>query len=109
MAESDGNEKRNISVCIWHDVCHETVASMKQNIIDLTKDNHEEHREMAQMITKKSDGWIMKLFLATFLPVAIAVMTWAGYNAFETVRVVTRLDVNQQRMMQDLNINPVKK
>ena len=46
-----GRRDSDVGVCIWHDVCHETVASMRQSIIELTKDNHEEHKEMDKEIS----------------------------------------------------------
>ena len=102
-------EVDRIGTCIYHDICHETVAQIKQNCIDVTKSNKDSFDKMAKTMDMKLPTWIFKLFLSTTIPVAIALGGWLGYNAFETREIVTVLHTNQQHMIQELALKPVKK
>ena len=105
---SAGRRESDGGVCIWHDVCHETVAGIKQDGIDHRNSSKEELDRMKKEIETKLPAWIFKLFLATAVPAALALGGWISLNAFETAKIVTRIDTNQQHLMQEFNIKPVK-
>lgn len=123
MNKYDGKDRRNknrrkttgrrdedkvTGVCIWHDVCHETVSDIKQSQIDHEKD----YKEFVKVIETKFDKidstklpvWIFRLFLSTAIPFLIAAAGWIGYNAFETTKILTRLDANQRHLMEEFSI-----
>jgi len=91
---SRGRREADRDVCVWHDLCHETVARHEEALIDMKKN--------------KLDSWVFKLLVSTGIPLALALGGWIAVHSFETVKIVTKLDTNQQRLMQEFSIKPVK-
>jgi len=105
-SKKNGRREADRSVCVYHDICHETLAGMKQNCIDHIKSNEVKFEKMEK---SKLDGWIFKLFLATTIPIVLTLGGWIGWNAFETVKIVTKLDTNQRHLMEEFAIKPIEK
>jgi hypothetical protein len=95
-------------VCIWHDLCHESMSRIKQDQIDHTNWHKERDEKMEKKVDSKLPRWIFALFMSTAIPVGLLFLGWIGWNAFETVRIVTRLDTNQRHLMKDFGIKPVE-
>ena len=94
---SIGRREADRNVCIYHDMCHETVSDIK-----------EMQNGMNKIMSTKLPTWIFKLFLVTTIPITIALCGWMALNAFETVKIMTRLDTNQQHLMEEFSIKPIK-
>jgi hypothetical protein len=92
-----GRREADRDVCIYHDICHETVSVIKA-----------QQKAQAKEIQTKLPTWIFRLFVSTMIPLAIAVGGWIGYNAFESAKVLSRLETNQIHLMKEFAIKPVK-
>jgi hypothetical protein len=99
---SVGRREADRGVCVWHDVCHETVAQIKQDILDQRDD-------MKIIKNSKLDSWIFKLLVSTVVPLALTLGGWIALQAFETNKIVIRLDINQQHLLKEFAIKPVEK
>jgi hypothetical protein len=97
-----GRRDADRGVCVWHDVCHETISQIKQDLID-------QRKEMRSLDDSKLDSWIFKLLVSTVIPIGLALGGWIALQTFEINNVMTRLDTNQQHLMQEFQIDPVKK
>jgi hypothetical protein len=73
-------------------VTKEEIKPMKTSLKELTKD--------------KMDSWIFKLFLVTFIPIAFIILGWLGYSSYTNLETVTRLEVNQQVLLNAFDIKP---
>ena len=72
---SVGRREADRNVCIYHDMCHETVSDIK-----------EMQNGMSKIMSTKLPTWIFKLFLVTTIPIALALSGWIGWNAFRAER-----------------------
>ena len=104
-----GRREADRNVCIYHDLCHETMGNIKQELKDHIKDQKEVNKLMEQANETKVPNWVFRLFLSTFIPLAIIILGWVGYQAFETNKVVVRLDTNQIQLMKVFDIDPKAK
>ena len=109
---STGRREADRGVCLYHDMCHETVASIKQNCVDHLNSNKEEFDKMTESIKgigkSKLDGWIFKLFVGTLVSIAIAMGAYAAPQLFKLTETITTIYVNQQHLMQEFAIKPIK-
>ena len=110
---SVGRRAADRGVCLYHDMCHDTVAEIKLNCINHLETNKEEFQKMEKTIRSigksKLDSSTFKWFIIISIPVVLTVGGWFGYNAFETVKILTRLDTHQQHMLEELSIKPIQK
>ena len=105
--DSDWAEKRqkgrrddDRGVCIWHDMCHETVADIKQETIS-----------MKELLDSKLPSWIFKLFLGTLIPLVISLfglLAWMGLNEIETQKAITKNGTNLTHLMHEFEIKPIE-
>lgn len=102
--KSVGRRKDDLrTVCIWHDVCHESMARIKQDQMD----HREEHKDRDKMVDSKLDRWVFKLLVITALPFFITLVGGAAYFAFESAKNTARNSANIESMMHEFEI-PVK-
>ena len=103
-----GRRAADRGVCIYHDMCHETVAGVKQNGINFTKESKGDFEKMSKLIDTKLPSWVFKLFLSTTIPIVLGLGGWILLNTIETSKIVVRLDTNQVHLMQEFKIDPIK-
>jgi hypothetical protein len=91
-------EVDRIGTCIWHDQCHDTVAEIKQDCINI------------EVSMKSKLEWkVFALFVAGIVTFAAAFVMFVAPLVMNMATAVTRMDTNQQHMMEELSINPIKK
>jgi hypothetical protein len=105
---SVGRRAADRGVCMFHDMCHETVAEMKQNCINNTSDHKEEHDNMDGDIKSKLDWKVFALFVGGVVTIGVAFMFFVAPMVMNMAEAVTTIKVNQQHLMEELSVKPIK-
>ncbi len=102
-----GRREADRNVCVYHDICHETVANIQQNCKDHLTDAKERHREMDKLMDTKVPNWVFRSAFSTLILILIAAATLMAPKFFDMADAVIRIDTNQQHLMEEFRIKPV--
>ena len=98
---SVGRRESDRGVCLFHQICHETVAEMKQDCIDKEKERKVEMKS-------KLEWKVFALFVTGAVALATAFVLFVAPLVLDMSKAITRVDTNQQHWMEELSIKPVK-
>jgi hypothetical protein len=91
-------EVDRIGTCIWHDQCHDTVAEIKQDCINI------------EVSMKSKLEWkVFALFVTGLVLISTAFVLFVAPLVLGMATAVTRMDTNQQHLMEELSIKPIQK
>ena len=83
--------------CMWHDLCHETVAEIKQNYLDL-----------GIKMQSKLEWKVFALFVTGAVTLTIAFVFFVAPMVMDMSEAVTTIKVNQEHLMEELSVKPIK-
>ena len=94
---SSGRREADRGVCLYHDYCHESLATMKQDCINI------------EVSMKSKLEWrVFALFVAGVVSLGVAFVLFMAPLVLDMSSAITRVDTNQQHMMEELAIKPIK-
>jgi hypothetical protein len=109
---SVGRRDADRGVCLFHDMCHETMAEMRQNCIDTIQSQKKEHdameTEVKSLYKQKLDWKVFALFVTGVVTIGIATVLFVAPLVMKMSDTITRIDTNQHHLMEELFIKPVK-
>ena len=82
---------------------------MKQNCINNIEGHKQEHANMAKDMKSKLDWKVFALFVGGVVTLGIAFVLFIAPLVLNMANAITRVDTNQQHMMEEFSIKPVKK
>ena len=97
MKRSVGRREADRGVCMFHQICHETIAEMKQDCIDKEKERKEEMKS-------KLDWKVFALFVGGVVTLGVAFVLFVAPLVLDMSSAITRVDTR----VEELLIKPVK-
>jgi hypothetical protein len=92
-----GRREADRSVCIWHDSCHESVAEIKQNYIDLGIN-----------MKSKLEWKVFALFVGGVVTIGVAFVFFVAPMVMDMSKAITTIKVNQEHLLHEFAIEPVE-
>lgn len=105
---SVGRRSADRGVCVFHDLCHESMAGMKQSLIDSIDHSDKEFEKMRGAMKLKLDSKIAILIVSTMITVLLTIGVLAVPQIFKATEAIVRMDTNQRHLMEELSVKPIK-
>jgi hypothetical protein len=104
-----GRREADRGVCMFHDMCHDNVAEMKQNCLNNLESHRQEHNDMDTKVRTKLDWKVFALFASGVVSVCLTIVLFVAPYFIKMAEAVTTIKTNQQHLMREFMIEPVKK
>jgi hypothetical protein len=92
-----GRREADRNVCVYHDLCHETVSEIRQDCINL------------EINMKSKLEWkVFALFVGGVVTIGVAFVFFVAPMVLDMSKAITTIKVNQEHLLHEFAIEPVE-